>query len=243
MFKEEIIKLNNELKRIKELNYISDTRNNRAGLEKTLYDLVSPHLKTEYKTIALKVKTNWTSNYLTIFNATPEGKESNQIKRLRDKYGEPESFDSRRKVFNNSIQANYSKFINGKLFKLSVNYSKSKIFLEIFNKDYVLVDCKSYWNFKTLEASYNKRAKYLFLVRAWEKKENKTRMYKYYDYSLYKLVDFKEFLNLIEEGVVRVTFRVNIFKKGPKEGKICDKGTSFEIQELDLNKLYKKVEI
>ena len=82
---------------------------------------------------------------------------------------------------------------------------------------------------------------YLFLIKAWDKLEDKTKYYKYYDYSIYKKVSFKEFLDLLEEGTIRVTFRIDIYKKGSKIGEIIDKGTSFEIQEIELEKLFKKI--
>ena len=236
----ELTNLEKELKRVKQADYVKDTRNNRAGCERTLYDLLNVNIK-DLSNIALKVKKSETRNYVTIFNARPEGKDKEQIKRIRDKYGYIESLENKKKVFNASIQANYSKFINGKLFRLEVNYNSLRVYLNVYNKDFTLIDCKTYWSFDALKNYYEKHAEYLYLIKAWEKKENKDKFYKYYDYDLYKLISFAQFLTLIEDGTIRVTFRINVFKKGPKKDKIDDKGTSFEIQELDLLKLYQKV--
>ena len=56
--------------------------------------------------------------------------------------------------------------------------------------------------------------------------------------TIYVLKDFNTFLSLLEQGVIRVTFKVNITLVGPKKGKTCDHGTGFDIQEKDLLKLY-----
>ena len=60
---------------------------------------------------------------------------------------------------------------------------------------------------------------------------------------IYKLKDFETFINLIESGIIRISIKLSIFKEGPKKGKIHDHGTSFGIQEKDIDKLFDLVEI
>ena len=80
----------------------------------------------------------------------------------------------------------------------------------------------------------------MVLIKTWEQEVGKVKQYKYYDYYVWRLKDFKEFLKLIEDGTIRVTFKIDIFRKGPKIGEIDDRGVSFEIQELELERLYDK---
>lgn len=240
MITEELTIINKELERVKKLDYVLDTNPNIGSKEKTLYDLLDKKALKHISNISIKVSKKQTDKYISLFTAPPEGK--NQIKRLKDKYGYIDySKKNKTKIFNASIQANYSKFINGKLFKLKVNYDNLKLNLEVYNKDFTLIDSKTYWSFKHLMQAYNTRNKYLYLIKAWEKNENNHKMYKYYDYNLYELINFKDFLELITNGTIRVTFHINIIKRGPEKGQIDDKGTNFEIQELDLLKLYRKV--
>ena len=49
---------------------------------------------------------------------------------------------------------------------------------------------------------------------------------------------FEKFINLLEQGKIRITFKVSIYKKGKKKGKNYDHGTGFDIKEEDLLQLY-----
>ncbi len=242
MKNEELKILQKKFKKIAEKGYVEDKGDKKIGITQTFNDLVSKDFKREFKDIEIKVKKDYTSKYVELFKATPLGKEVNQIKRIRNKYGYPESDENRKKIFFGTVQANASTFINGKLFRLKVDYDKEKIYLLILEKDFALIDDKAYWDFADLEKKYKRRKKYLFIIKAWEKREQDKVFYKYYDYYVLKLKDFKEFLKLLEQGIIRVNFKIDVHKKGPKVGDIDDKGTTFEVEELDLEKLYEKIQ-
>ena len=42
----------------------------------------------------------------------------------------------------------------------------------------------------------------------------------------------------MEQGIIRITFKIGVYREGEKKGEIHDRGTSFEIQEKDLQKLF-----
>ena len=67
---------------------------------------------------------------------------------------------------------------------------------------------------------------------------NNIEYFHYYKMTIYLLKNFDTFITLIEKGIIRVSFKINVFLSGPKKGKICDHGTSFDIRECDLHKLY-----
>ena len=48
-------------------------------------------------------------------------------------------------------------------------------------------------------------------------------------------------MNLLEKGIIRITFKIGIFKNGTKKGKIHDHGTGFDINESDLLLLYTQI--
>ena len=60
---------------------------------------------------------------------------------------------------------------------------------------------------------------------------------------IYKLKDFNTFINLLDSGIIRISIKIGIFREGNKLGKIHDHGTSFCIQEENLNKLYDLIKI
>ena len=59
----------------------------------------------------------------------------------------------------------------------------------------------------------------------------------------YLFKDFETFLKLIEECVIRITFKVDIRLNGKKYGQTFEHGCGFDIQEKDLVKLYSKYDI
>lgn len=58
----------------------------------------------------------------------------------------------------------------------------------------------------------------------------------------YQLKGFEEFLNLLKKGMIRIAFKLGIYRSKDKLGKIHDRGTSFEIQEENFEKLFMKLE-
>ncbi len=239
MLYEELRIIEEELKRIKNMGYIKNIRKKREGELATFLSLLNN--KNICHKIDIKLKKDFTKKYITIFNANIEPQKENEIKRLKDKYGFLSNNIKKDKIFKLSVQANYSTQAENKyLFKLILDYKKEKLFLAVYDHHFNLKECKAGWDFSYLESIYKKKSPYLILIKVWEQTIDKVKHYKFYDYYIWKLKSFNEFLKLIEDGTIRVTFKIDIYKKGPKKGEICNRGIVFEIQELELNKLYDK---
>ncbi len=233
---DELKELKNAVNDIKERGYISDLKMGKNGALKTYLSLLP---KKTYKDIDIKVKKEAIGNYLVLFNAPVEGKSNDELKRLKDKYGYYKKDDMRKKIFNFSVQANTATFVGNRfLFRLEVDYERERISLLVYDKNNSLIEDKSYWSFKLVKERFESKKKKLLLVKAWEKTENLDVSYKFYDYQFKNLIDFETFIKLISDGYIRITFKVVIARSGVFKGKVIDKGTSFEIQDYNLNKLY-----
>lgn len=248
MITEELKNLKREFLRIKSMGYVKSTRKGPTGIGKTFEDLLGKKEDREslpdYHGIELKTKRAYTKSYTTLFSLTPEGDDEYQVKRLRDKYGYFINNGSKIKVLMCSIQANCSTFVANKyLFKLDVDREKERIVLNIANQNFTVIDRKSYWSFELIKSRLERKLPYLALVKAWTNHKDGVEYYKYYDIDFYKLKTFEEFLNLLESGTIRITFKVGVYKQGPFKNQINDKGTSFEIQEIDFCKLFDKLEV
>lgn len=245
---EELNNLKKEFERIKKMGYVKATRSGYTGIGKTFEDLLGKKEDSlelpDYHGIEIKTKRGYSNSYTTLFGATPQGKKEFEIKRLRSAYGYPDSVYKSQKLLQNSVQANCSTLIGGKfLFKLVVDYEQQKIFLLITDMYMNFIEKKSYWTFEALKTKLERKLQYLALVKAWPNEINGEMYYKYYDIDFYKLKDFEEFIKLIEDGTIRITFKIGIFKKGARAGELHDRGTSFEIQEIDMYKLFDKIEV
>ncbi len=248
MITEELKNLKREFLRIRNMGYVKSTRKGPTGIGKTFEDLLGKkedrQSEPDYHGIELKTKRAYTKAYTTLFSAAPEGDEEYQVKRLKDKYGYTIKNGSKIKVLMCSVQANCSTFVANKyLFKLDVDRETERIVLNIANQNFTAIDRKSYWSFELIKSRLERKMPYLALVKAWTNHIDGEEYYKYYDIDFYKLKTFDDFLNLIESGTIRITFKAGVYKTGPLKNQINDKGTSFEIQEIDFGKLFDKVEV
>lgn len=245
---EELKKLKKEFEKIKLLGYVKSTRKGYTGIGKTFEDLLGKAednlSKPDFQGIEIKTKRAYSKSYTTLFNATPMGNSDSEIKRLRITYGYPEFTNSKIKILNCSVQASCSTFVAQKyLFKLYISYEEEKIYLIIYNQSFVLIEKKVYWPFSLIKERLEQKLQYMALIKAWPNIISGEEYYKYYDIDFYKLKTFTEFLKLIEDGTIRITFKIGVFKDGSKKNQIHDRGTGFEIQELDLLKLFEKITV
>lgn len=104
-----------------------------------------------------------------------------------------------------------------------------------------LIEDDVFWSFDLLEEKINRKLHNLALFHALKNSRNDGTYYKYIDFTFYKLKCFDNFIDAIEKGIVRVTFKIGVFTSGKRIGQIHDHGTSFEIKEEDLLFLYKKI--
>jgi len=127
-------------------------------------------------------------------------------------------------------------------FIINVDWKNEKVVLNIHDKySGALIDNNSSWSFGMLKEKLYRKLTYLCLVKAERKYEFPNVYYKYVDYRFYVLKNFEEFIKAIDKGIIKVTFKINVFKTGHKKGQIHDHGTSFDINEADLEKIYYKV--
>ena len=248
MITQELNNLKQEFEKIKKMGYVKSTRSGFTGIGKTFEDLIGKNEDTletpDYHGIEIKTKKSYSKSYTTLFNATPKGENEFEIKRLCNTYGYPDKILKNKKVLAVSVQANCSTLVaNRFLFKLQVDYKKKKIFLDIRSRDMNLLEKNVYWDFETIKEKLEKKLLYLAYIKAWPKKFSGIEYYKYYDIQFYQLKKFEEFLKLIEQGIIRITFKIGVFREGIRKGEIHDRGTGFEIQETDLEKLFSLVKI
>lgn len=79
------------------------------------------------------------------------------------------------------------------------------------------------------------------LIKVYNKKTNSKEYFKYNEIKMYKLKNFNQFIILVEQGLIRINFKLNINTSENKFGKIHDHGTSFDILEENLEKLYDRI--
>lgn len=242
-----IVKLKGEFVKISNMGWIKSDRNSPSGIGCTFERLLKVKSEnfeiSDYEGIEIKTRKAFSNSYIKLFNATPDGKHMFQVKRLNEKYGYPDSIIRTVKVFNISICANKSNQVGQYMFKLYVNRNEKKIYLNVYNKTSKLVDEETFWSFELLKEKLLRKLQLLAVVEALYKRNHNDDYYHYNCISFYKLKDFKTFIDLIEKGFIRVTFKVGVFRSGKRYKEMHDRGTGFEIREEDLKELYYVISI
>ncbi|MBP3460800.1 MAG: MvaI/BcnI restriction endonuclease family protein [Bacilli bacterium] len=243
-----IIELKEKFEEIKKLCWIKSTINGNSSIGRTFETLLGNEENSfeipDYNGIEIKTKLSKKNIYTTLFNCKPEGLHYMETERLKDTYGYPDSNIPKYKVLNNSVFCNNKTIIgNNFKFQLVVNRKDKKIYLYIYDLKNNLIENNVYWDFDILKEKLYRKLKYLAYIKAIKKYTKNEVYFKYTKINFYKLKSFEEFIKLIEQGKIRITFKISIYKKGKKIGKTYDHGTGFDIKEENLISLYEKIKI
>lgn len=246
---EELIKeLKKKFDEIKNMGWIKSYSKGLGGIGNTFEQLVGINQNEfeipDYNGIEIKTKRAYSKSNTSLFNCVPDGPHYHEIERLKDSYGYPDSKLKQYKVLGTSVSAvELQKVGLYYYFKLKVDRKNKKLLLIVYDKYQKLLENIVYWDFDTIEEKLSRKLKYLAFAKALAKKYNGIEYFKYYKITFYKLKDFDTFIDLIEQGIIRVSFKISIYRYGIKEGKIHDHGTSFNINEVDLEKLYDVINV
>ena len=245
---EEFGLLKKEFERIRDMGYVRSSRKGTTGIGKTFEDLLGKDEDSDdspdYLGIEIKTKRGYSKSYITLFNCAPKGETNFEVKRLRDKYGYPDRIFKQFKVLSAIAYGDHSEIVaNRYLFKLDVDYNEKRVYLVITDRFFNDYERITYWSFELLKEKLEKKLKKLALIEAWPNKIKGVDYYKYYAIKFYKLTNFEQFITLIEKGVIRVCFKAGIYRDEDHLGEIQDRGTGFQIQETDLEKLYNRIKV
>lgn len=235
--------IKNKFYEVKMMGWVESDRNDSGAIgitfEKSI-GIENNELEIpDFNGVEIKTKKKYSKSYTTLFNCTPTGPHYHEIERLKDLYGYPDAKIKIYNVLNTSIYSNKKVKVGLKYyFKLEVDQKKEKIFLIIYDIYGNLIEKEVYWDFDILEEKLHRKLKYLAYVKALEKTIHKKKYFKYYEMKIYKLKDFNTFIHLLNSGIIRISIKIGIFRDEKRIGKIHDHGTSFCIQEENLDKLY-----
>ena len=244
--KKEIEKLREQFDKISKKGYIKGIYNNLSSIgmtfENELNLKANPNSEPDYNGIEIKTRRTYSKSDITLFNAVPDGKQWNEIERLKNQYGYPYKNDKRYKALYAEIYGNKLSFAGIKFqYRLDVDKDEEKVFLCIYDRYGSLIERDVYWSFKYLENKIMNKLKILAIVNAWPNKIKGWNYFKYYKLDIYQFKNFELFLNLLDNGVIKLKLKVDIYRDKENYGKIYDHGCGFCIQEKDIKKLYNKL--
>ena len=211
-------------------------------LEKLLGKETDRYVLPDYGQIEIKVK-NIKSNYpIGLFSCAFDNK-PHEMQRLLKIGGYPDKKHPQFKVFQLEASGNRNK-LNGKYaYKVHVNYDKKKVEFKIRDKyEYQEITTMS-WSFYELKLRLETKLSLLAIVPVKSDKIDEIWYFKYRTPDIYELKSFETFLKLLEEGIIKVQFKISFDHSEEKFGEYLDRGTTFRINHEDIEKLFNKIEI
>lgn len=240
-----IEKLKSEFYRIKNLNYVKNTRpkNKDGGIGNTFEDLLGVEennkKEADFEGVEIKSQRYLNKSYISLFTKSPDyPNRANTY--LREKYGEvrdlmhPEKKKLYASIFGHRDSEIYSKY----KMKLNVNRTSQRIELVINDGE---VEDIVYWEFDTLKEASSKLQN-LFLVFAEIKKEDNVDYCHFSKASIFYDFSFSKFLEQIEKGNIQFDIRIGVHNSGKNYGKTHDHGSGFRIKKEFFNTLYSSYE-
>ena len=234
-----------EFKKIKEKGWIKSIRRGPTGVgatfEKELRLKENQMTFPDFFGIEIKTKRNKMNYYTTLFNCNPKGKHQFEINYLTEKFGYPDKIMNKINILNHSTLANKKTNLGNKYkTQIFVNRDTRTINLLIYTRNDILIDSNFYWSFKELKERLLNKCTYIAFIGADRKYIQKHEYFRYTNIAVYKLKNFETFIEYIEKGYIRITFKVGVFRNGIRKGQLHNHGTGFEIIEKDLDKIYTK---
>lgn len=196
----------------------------------------------DWGNIEIKCKANNFSEFILLFCATPDSTLF-VIKNIQKTYGYPDKDIPNTKVFNTSVYGDVYQRKGNKYFKLHVDDKNKRVMVKVCLKNLTIVDNTISWSFDLLQEKLERKLKYLLFVKAERKVVNRNLFIRYNKATLYELRSFNHFISAIKRGYIRVTFKIGVFKGTYRYGQIYDRGTSFDINEKHIDKVFKVMEV
>ena len=243
---EDIKNLKSKFNKIQKIGWIKFDKKDCGSIGKTFENLVGINTNEleipDFGSIEIKTKSKSKYENINLFNCVPTGPYYHEVERIKDLFGYPDSKLKTFKVLNGEIVCNKLEKIGTKFyFKLNVYRCEKKITLSIYDREKKIEE-STYWDFDILEEKLNRKLTYLAIVSVDKKCINGFTFFKYINISFYKLKGFNTFIDLLENNIIKIRFRIGIFRDVKRLGKIHDRGTSFSIAEKNIDKLFDHIE-
>ncbi len=242
----DINSLKNEFERIKNMGWIKERRKGTGSSGYTFESLLRKEEDNfpipDYNNIEIKVMNDNTKTNLHLFNLTPDGDYLFPIKRILDELGCPGKVNKSEKRFYRTFNAkDYTKMVFGKKGIIKVNYFDSKIELIVLDNKNENTNIGISWSFEYLKERLELKMQYLAFIRVSSCIISGEGYYHYHDIFFYHIKSFETFIDLIDKGIIDITFKIGIHTSENKFGKVYDHGTDFSIKISDLEYLYDKI--
>lgn len=239
------ILIETQFKKIKNKGFIKSVGHGSSAVGRTfekelgIWENSLPY--ADYFGIEIKCLSRKEEDYITLFSLEPESIEGNVMINISEKYGYPDKDIKNINILNTNV-SNKIKYISLK-YKgyLMIDKINDNLQLLIENRNSQIVDTSAKWSLERLNYKIEDKCNYLVLILTEKRIFNKVEYFKYKEIKIYKFKGMNKFIEAIENGIVRVQFKITVYKSGLKKGQLHNHGTSFQIRAVDLEKIFERV--
>ena len=179
---------------------------------------------------------------ITLFTAAFDGPTFPEINRIIDKYGYPDRDYPDKKVLFVNISCLKKIFVSSSYqFKLEIDYVEEKVYLCVYDLKGELIERESFVYFTTLYNHLVLKLNRLAVVYASKKIIDNEKYFRYYKIGVYKLKSFEKFLELLNNGTVKVSLIARISKSGDDAGRHRNKNLVFMLKKKDIDYLFDEI--
>lgn len=235
--------LQKKFSEIRKMNYVKSVRGGSTGIGATFEALLGKEEDSleipDFNGIEIKTRRAYSKSLINLFAAVPTGSTFYEVKRLRDTYGYPDPYDKNLKRLNTMAEAKEMIKVGVfYYFKLRIDKELKRLVLCVYDLNNNLIDESTYWDFDILEEKLLRKLGVLALVKAWPNKIAGVDYFKYFKMNIFVLKGFDSFLDALENGYVKVKFKVGNYYDESRYGMVHSHGVSFSIAENDLDKVF-----
>ncbi|MBQ9181142.1 MAG: MvaI/BcnI restriction endonuclease family protein [Bacilli bacterium] len=233
------------LKKIARKGYVKSSANGLGAIGLTFEHLLGKENDSmyfpDYYGIEIKCSSRFSRYPISLFSCAFDGPTFPEINRLIEKYGYFDKDFKDKKALQEILSCKNQKKVNNYIFKFDIDEKEEKLFLCIYNLNGELIERKSFVYLDTIYNHLKLKLSSMALVYASTKKCSAEDQFRYYKITIYELIGFHKFIELLKNGTINISLSCRIGKSGKYAGKYKNKNLVFELQKKDINKLFKEI--
>ena len=231
---------------IKKQGWIESKRNGTTGIGYTFEKLIGKEednsFKPDFGEIEIKTMRVYSKQKIHLFCLNPDGDCKYPIKQLCEKLGYNSKYKKDTMFFRTeSISTEYTMFGYYTKMRIFIDRASSKVLFEVI-KNGKKIDLRISWSFESIKERINRKLLKLALITAKNKYQNGKEYFYYDSITFYTLKSFDTFLEMLENGKIKICFNVEAKLNDGKIIKINDRGTCFIIDKKNINELYNVID-
>ena len=196
----------------------------------------------DYEGIEIKCTTRYSNFPLFLFSTSFDGPSYPEMDRLIEKYGYRDSTFTDKKVLFEDFNYKSTHIVNQQwIFKLEINKQEDKLYLCVYNLKNELIEKQSFVYLQTLYNHLMLKLNTLAIIKASKKNIDNEKYFRYYELSIYKIISFEKFLELLQKQLIHVSIVGRISKSGERTGQYRNKNLEFKIKKENVELLFNKI--